>query len=227
MNNIKFFEEKFDINDEKLQKFNQYFELIKEYNKNMNLTGIDDEFGVYLKHFYDSLLIEEFIKKSDIKIADLGSGAGIPGIVLAIYYPEKIFYLIEPLKKRCIFLNIVKDKLSLNNVVILNNRAEELEKEKYDVVIARAVAKLSILLELALPLVKVGGHFIALKGSKGILELKESEKALKELNAKIIEIDKAELPFEKSLRINIYIEKNKNTPFKYPRNFGQIKKKPL
>lgn len=208
------------------EQLDEYAYLLNEYNKVMNLTGIDEYGDVYEKHFYDSLTIQKFINKIEgKKIADLGTGAGFPGIVLAIFNPEKEIYLIEPLKKRCNFLEIVINKLHLNNVVILNKRIEEVD-ERFDVIVSRAVAKLNILLELAIPFIRKNGFFIALKGSNGYEEIKLSQNAIKKLFVKILEIDEVELPFEKSKRINILFQKEKDNN-KYPRNFGQIKKKPL
>ncbi len=224
---IDFFYEKYKISSKQKKQYEDYLNLIQEYNKVMNLTGIDDKFGVYLKHYYDSLLIEKYIPKSNLKIADLGSGAGLPGIVLAIYYPENNFYLIEPLKKRCKFLEKVKDDLNLENVFIINKRAEQLQKEQYDIVVSRAVAKLNILLELSIPLVKVDGLFIALKGASALGEVNEAQDALKKLNCTVKEIQEEIIPFENSKRHNIIIKKLKKTNEKYPRNFGQIKKRPL
>ncbi len=226
-NNLDFFYEKYDLTDKQKKQYNQYYELIKEYNKVMNLTGIDDEFGVYLKHYYDSLLISDLIKEDGLKIGDIGSGAGFPGIVLAIYFPKNNFDLIEPIKKRCNFLNEVVKELGLENVNVLNKRAEELEKEKYDIITSRAVARLNILLELSIPLLKCGGLFIPLKGSKGQEELDEAKKALKELDSSVVNVFEETLPFEESLRINIVIKKLKKSKEIYPRNFGQIRKKPL
>lgn len=222
-----FFYEKYDFSNEQKEQYNQYYKLIHEYNKVMNLTGIDDEFGVYLKHFYDSLLISDEIKDEGLKIADIGAGAGFPGIVLAIYFPKNKFELIEPINKRCKFLLEVVEKLNLKNVKVLNKRAEDIKKEQYDIITSRAVARLNILLELSIPLLKEGGKFIPLKGSKGKEEIKEAQNALKVLGSKIIKIKEEELPFEKSLRVNLVIEKKLKTAEKYPRNFGQIKKRPL
>ena len=218
--------EDFKPSNNQKEQLDQYAFLLKEYNKVMNLTGIDEYGDVYEKHFYDSLTIQKFIEKiNGEKIADLGTGAGFPGIVLAIFNPNKKIYLIEPLKKRCNFLEIVINKLHLTNVVILNKRIEEINEE-FDIIVSRAVAKLNILLELAIPFIKKNGYFIALKGSNGYEEINISQNAMKELYVKILEIDEIQLPFEKSKRINILFTKEKNN-YKYPRNFGQIKKKPL
>ncbi|MFV0288878.1 MAG: 16S rRNA (guanine(527)-N(7))-methyltransferase RsmG [Mycoplasmatales bacterium] len=224
---LEFFYQKYELNEKQKQQYQDYLQLIQEYNKVMNLTGIDDEYGVYLKHYYDSLLIEPYIKKSGLLIGDLGSGAGFPGIVLAIYYPQNVFHLIEPLQKRCKFLQIVVEKLKLQNVQIINKRAEELTLETYDIVTSRAVAKLNILLELAIPLVKTQGTFIALKGANALAEVELSQNALSLLNSKIETIQEETIPDELAKRYNLVIKKEKPTNKKYPRNYGQIKKKPL
>ncbi len=215
-----------DLSEHKQEQYYRYFELIREYNQVMNLTGIDDLHGVYLKHFYDSLTIYELIDANVKTIADLGSGAGFPGIVLAIYYPEIEFNLIEPLTKRCKFLETVVADLGLKNVIILNERAEDI-KQKFDIVTSRAVSRLNILLELAIPLVNVNGVFIPLKGAQAEIEVKEAKNALKKLDAKVETISEITLPFENSKRANLKIRKLKATNEKYPRNYGQIKKKPL
>ncbi len=220
------FEYTANLTDNQQAQYYQYFELINEYNQVMNLTGIDDLHGVYLKHFYDSLTITGLIDDNVKTIADIGSGAGFPGIVLAIYYPQIKFSLIEPLTKRCKFLEVVVSKLDLKNVVIVNERAEDV-KDKYDIVTSRAVSRLNILLELSIPLVKVGGYFIPLKGAQAETEIKEAQHALKELSASVEEVQQIILPFEESKRANIKIKKTKATNKKYPRNYGQIKKKPL
>ncbi len=215
-----------NLSDQQQEQYYRYYELIHEYNQVMNLTGIDDLHGVYLKHYYDSLTICELITEDIKTVADLGSGAGFPGIVLAIYYPEKQFSLIEPLTKRCKFLQTVVDDLGLTNVEILNERAEDVTA-KYDMLTSRAVSRLNILLELSIPLVKVGGVFIALKGSQAQLEIKEAKNALKQLDSEIELISDITLPFENSQRSNLKIRKTQATKAKYPRNYGQIKKKPL
>lgn len=226
-NSIEFFEEKFELTDKQKKQYSDYARLIAEYNKVMNLTGIDDEFNVYLKHFYDSLLIAEDLPDSGAKIGDIGSGAGFPGVVLAIKFPGNQFYLIEPMQKRAKFLQLVVEQLGLENVEIVNDRAEDLDGEQYDVVTARAVAALNVLLELGMPLLKVGGKFIALKGSKGDEELRDSKNALTIMNGEVVEIHDEVLPYEESARKNIIIRKKSSISPKYPRYFGQIKKNPL
>ncbi len=218
--------------DSKLTKtqndqYYRYFELIAEYNKVMNLTGIDDYEGVYLKHFYDSLTVAEEIEKISPKtIADVGSGAGFPGIVLAIYFPNIKFSLIEPLTKRVKFLEVVVDELGLKNVELINERVEDIDA-KFDIVTSRAVARLNILLELCAPVCKVGGYVLTLKGPKVTEEIEQADNAIKKLGLSITASEKLTLPIEGSTRYNVYFEKVHETPTKYPRNFGQIKKKPL
>lgn len=208
-------------------QYHRYFELIAEYNKVMNLTGIDDLEGVYLKHFYDCLTIKEMIiKLKPQTIADVGSGAGFPGIVLAIYFPEIKFTLIEPLTKRVKFLQVVVDELQLTNVELLNERVEDLDS-MYDMVTSRAVARLNILLELCAPICNKSGHVVTLKGPKVAEELVEAKNAIAKLGLDEAVVEKTILPIENSERFNLFFKKVAVTPAKYPRNFGQIKKKPL
>lgn len=220
------------LDDNQMNQFYRYFELIYEYNKVMNLTGIDDLSGVYEKHFYDSLLfgnIEEF-KNINGQLIDIGSGAGFPGICIAIAFPNLKVTLLEPLTKRYNFLNIVKDALRLNNVEIINERAEDLVESKrsyYDLATARAVSKLPILLELTLPLIKVNGLFIAMKGKQAKEEIEESKNALHLLNGKIIKIEEDTLIENLDQRANIFITKTREHSNQYPRSYSQIKKKPL
>ncbi len=211
-----------------LKQFEIYKNHIQEINKVLNLTAIDDEEGIYLKHFYDSLLIEKYLKK-DSTLCDIGSGAGFPGLVIAIARPDISVTLIEPTLKRCNFLNEVIAMLGLKNVVVLNARAEEAVidlRESFDVVTARAVAYLDVLSELCIPFVKMGGYFIAMKGAKGLEELEVSKIAIEKLGAVIVEVETL-VEDELGERINLLIEKTKKTPLKYPRNYGRIKKTPL
>lgn len=217
----------YNVDDKTLEMLYSYYELIYEYNQVMNLTGVDDLHGVFLKHFYDSLTITRCIKfENNMSIADVGTGAGFPGIVLAICYPKVDVTLIEPLKKRCNFLQVVVDKLGLKNVEIINKRSEEIDME-FDIVVSRAVARLNILTELCLPHVKLEGFFIALKGKNGQEEVQEAKKAIKILGGDVYKLDKFNLPVENSNRMNVVIRKIKRTEKKYPRNFSQIKSKPL
>ena len=152
-----------EVTDEKLKKLERYYELLIEYNKVMNLTGITKKEDVYLKHFYDSLTLVKVIDLNSIdSLCDLGSGAGFPGIVLKIFYPNLKITLIDSLNKRINFLNIVINELDLKDITAIHTRIEDyakINKEKYDVVTARAVAQTNILLELGINLVKIGKYF--------------------------------------------------------------------
>ncbi len=220
--------EQFKLKDYQLNQLRTYAQFLNEKNKVMNLTAIDDLEGVTEKHFVDSLLIGEFLTDSKT-FCDVGSGAGFPGVVLAIAYPDIEFTLVEPTGKRCQFLNDLTDLLKLSNVNVVNARAEDYVKEmreQFDVVSARAVANLVILSELCLPLVKVGGQFIAMKGQRALEELEQAQFAIKTLGGEVFNSQKSMLR-DGSLRYNIIVKKVKSTPQKYPRAFGKIKKNPL
>ena len=216
--------------EEQLKKLNKYYELLIEYNKIMNLTGITEKDQVYLKHFYDSLTIAKVIDlNKEETLCDIGTGAGFPGIVLKIIFPNLKITLIDSLNKRIEFLKIVIKVLELNNIEAIHARAEEYakeNKEKYDVVTSRAVAPLNILLELSIPLLKINKYFISYKGNIS-REIIESENALKQLDSIIEQIEEFELPKENSTRTIIKIKKENKTNKKYPRKFSEIKKKPL
>jgi len=211
-------------------QFHRFFELLIEWNERMNLTGITEESEVYAKHFYDSL--DPFLELDRAKIktvCDIGTGAGFPGMPLAIANPAIKFDLIDSLGKRIDFLNFCVNELGITNVRAIHVRAEDFaadKREYFDLVTSRAVARLHILAELCAPLVKLGGSFVALKGPTGYGELEEAKQGPNKLglmhkktkNASIAEVGE---------RVNIYFEKVSKTPQKYPRQFGQIKKKPL
>ncbi len=215
------------LTDEQMEQFEKYMHLLIEWNEKMNLTAITQEEEVWEKHFYDSII--PFSKLSFSNMCDIGSGAGFPGIPVKIAYPDVEMTLVEPLQKRCRFLNEVKESLGLENLEILNVRAEDLAKTKrecFDIVSARAVAKLSILLELCVPFVKKGKMMVALKGKNGHEELEVAKKAIETLGVELVSEDTF-LIDQEATRINLYFKKVKNTPTKYPRAYGQIKKKPL
>lgn len=233
MNKDYFIEEltKLDIilEDNKLNKLEEYYSLLKEENKKYNLTRIIDKQNVYLKHFYDSLTITKIISIDNQSICDLGSGAGFPGLVLAICFPNTSITLIESNGKKCHFLNLVKDKLKLNNVVVLNTRVEEYAKnnrEIFDIVTARAVAPLKHLLEYGIPLVKVNGYFIAMKANIDN-EINNINNYYQKLNIKEINKIVFELPIENSLRTLIKYQKIDKTNTKYPRKYADIIKKEI
>ncbi len=204
-----------------------YQTLLAEWNRRMNLTAIIDENEVREKHFLDCLLLVPLIKEAK-SLVDVGSGAGFPAIPLAIALPELRVAMVEPIGKRTMFLNEVVKQLGLKNAKVFNERAEEFVQNKilYDVATARAVAALPILLELCAPLVKTNGIVIAMKGSSGLEELENSKHAMDVLSLRVKEIQKEVLP-SAGIRYNIVMDKTKDTPFGYPRNYSQIKKKPL
>jgi 16S rRNA (guanine527-N7)-methyltransferase len=234
MNQNKFIEElnklNIKITNHQLNQLEKYYELLIEWNKKINLTNITEKEQVYLKHFYDSLTISKIIDLNSIDtLCDIGTGAGFPGLVLKIIYPNLKITLIDSLNKRIEFLKLVIKELKLKNIEVLHERAEEFAKEnieKYDIVTARAVAHLSILLEYSIPMVKINKYFIAMKANINE-ELEESSNALKLLNSKIIKIEKFKLPIEESNRTIIKIEKMGKTNNKYPRKNIEIKKKKL
>lgn len=209
--------------------FSLYSDLLAEWNEKFNLTALHkDEFME--KHFYDSLLLIRTHSFAEQRVLDVGTGAGFPGLPLKIVFPELDLFLVEPTTKRCTFLEEVVNRLNLKKVTIINKRAEELDhsfREGFDVVVARAVAQLPIILELTIPYVKVDGIFIALKGPSGDDEVEDSKHALKTLSAKLVKSDKAYLPSDNSLRLNLVFLKLKVTSDKYPRNYALIKRKPL
>ena len=226
MNQNKFIEElkKIDIsiNELQLKQLERYYELLVEYNKVMNLTGITIKEEVYLKHFYDSLTIAKVIDLNQYDtLCDVGTGAGFPGLVIKIIYPNLKITLLDSLNKRLNFLNIVIKELNLKDIETIHIRAEEY-KNQFDIVVARAVAPLNILLEYCIPITKVNGYFIAMKGKN-----EEANNALKELNSEIIEINSFLLPIEQSNRTIIKIKKIKETNKKFPRKYSEIKKNPL
>ena len=217
-----------DLTSQMLEQLESYYDLLIEWNEKINLTAITLKEEVYLKHFYDSLTLCRVIDLNKEKtLCDIGTGAGFPGIVLKICFPHLKVTLIDALNKRILFLKEVCNKLNLDNVTFIHARAEEYSiknRNIFDLVTARAVAKLNVLLEYSTPLVKVNGYFIAMKG---IEDAKESKHATDELNLKLEEEIKFLLPIENSNRTIIKLKKLGNTPGKYPRKFSEIKKKPL
>ena len=233
MNKEKFIEETSKLNiklsSESISKLEKYYQLLKEENAKYNLTRIIEEPDVYLKHFYDSLTISKIIKIDNQKICDLGSGAGFPGLVLAICFPNINITLIESNRKKCNFLNIVKDKLNLTNVTVINTRIEDYSKtnrELFDIVTARAVAPLKHLLEYGIPLTKVNGYFIAMKANTENEEIK-IDNYYKKLSITEEQRIVFNLPIEKSLRTLIKYKKLELTNRKYPRKYSEIKKRDI
>lgn len=215
-----------NIRENKL--FECYYNFLVEENEKYNLTAITDKDEVYYKHFLDCAKVLEYIDLSNKTICDVGSGAGFPGIVLKILCPSIKLYIIEPIGKRCNFLKILTEKLKLDDVVIINDRAENIVQYRnyFDYVFARAVSNLPMLIELCIPLVKVSGSFVALKGSNYQEEIDISKNALSELKSYIYEVDTYELE-QYGLHSIININKKSKTPDKYPRPYAQIKHKTL
>lgn len=218
-----------EITDKKLEQLEKYYKLLIEYNKVMNLTGITEKEEVYLKHFYDSITISKVIDlQKENSLCDLGSGAGFPGIVIKIFYPNLEIVLVDSLNKRINFLNMLIKELKLENITAIHERIEEYavnNKEKFDVVTARAVAPLNILLELGINLAKVGKYFIAMKGN--IENESDYSNAITKLNCSLGNIIKFKLPIEDSNRSLIKIIKKNTTPKIFPRKYSEIKKNPL
>lgn len=217
------------LTDNQLEQLEQYYEILVEENKKYNLTSITKKEDVYLKHFYDSLTISKIINLSNQSLCDIGTGAGFPGIVLKIAFPNLKVTLVDSTSKKCKFLKMVILKLNLTSIKVINERAEIFSKnirEKYDIVTSRAVAPLKHLLEYSIPLVKVNGYYIAMKSdiSTEIIDIKNYEEKLK-----ITECDKIsfKLPKENSLRTLIKYQKKSKTDIKYPRKYTDIKKKSL
>lgn len=218
-----------ELKETTLAMLNEYYSILKEENQKYNLTRIIEEDDVYLKHFYDSLTITKIIDINNQSICDLGSGAGFPGLVLGICFPSAKLTLIESNGKKCNFLNIVKKKLNLNNVTIINTRIEEYAKENrelYDIVTARAVAPLKHLLEYGIPLVKINGVFIAMKAN---VENEEQniDNYYNKLNIKEEQRIVFNLPHENSIRTLIKYQKEKETDKRYPRRYNEIIKKDI
>jgi 16S rRNA (guanine527-N7)-methyltransferase len=220
--------DKVTLSDAQIEQLKRYAALLIEWNEKMNLTAIKEEGAIVEKHFLDCLIPAKSLSIDKKACCDLGTGAGFPGLVWAIAFPNCSMTLVEATGKKCTFLTTVINELGLKNVRVLNKRAEELNnKNQFDIVVARALAPLPILIEIALPLVKVHGVFLAMKGSKGREELALSKNALEKLSAKVASVQEDSLPGDEGLRLNILIEKTSSTEHKYPRPWAEIEKKPL
>ena len=219
------------LNEEELNQFYQYKELVLEWNEKINLTAITDEREFIIKHFIDSLTIKPYIEYGKT-IIDIGTGAGFPGIPIKIVNPNNEIVLFDSLNKRLMVLEDIVGKLKLSKVQLVHGRAEETFKnvqyrEKYDIAVSRAVASLNVLAELTLPAVKVGGMCICMKGNNAEEEIKGAENAIRVLGGKIEKVDKVILPELNLERNIIVIRKIKQTPKQYPRKPGTPQKSPI
>ncbi|WP_430534958.1 16S rRNA (guanine(527)-N(7))-methyltransferase RsmG [Listeria rocourtiae] len=222
-----------ELSDTQMEQFNKYFTMLVEWNEKMNLTAITERDEVYLKHFYDSISAAFYVDFKDVgTICDVGAGAGFPSIPIKICFPDLDVTIVDSLQKRMTFLGALATELNLENVHFHHARAEEFGQNKafrgsFDLVTARAVARMSVLTELCLPLVKKGGFFLAMKGMQAEQELKIGAKAIATLGGKVKNHYAFSLPIEESERNLYLIEKVKETPNKYPRKAGTPNKQPI
>jgi 16S rRNA (guanine527-N7)-methyltransferase len=221
------------LSSEQSELFDAYYRELAAWNDKMNLTAITERKQVYIKHFYDSASLSFFISFRDIDtVADIGSGAGFPGIPLKILFPHIRLTLVDSLAKRVRFLNHIVETLGLKDVACLHARAEDAARQaslrdRFDLVTARAVARLNVLAELCLPFVRKDGLFAAMKGANAEEELEEAKTSLRELRSEFNGVYKFQLPDDSGLRHIILIRKYDRTPSKYPRKAGLPERAPL
>lgn len=222
-----------EASDKMLADFQKYKEILVEWNQKMNLTGIEDEKEVFIKHFLDSIsAVSKGYIKNGMSLIDVGTGAGFPGMPLRISLPDLKVTLLDSLNKRINFLQEVANQIDIDDIEFIHGRAEDFGKDEnyrecFDIATARAVAGLPALMEFCVPFVKVGGHFVCLKGPNANLELEESKKAMEVLGIEYIEKIDIKLP-EIDLDHNILVfKKVENTPSKYPRKAGKVTKNPI
>lgn len=222
-----------ELSETQIAQFKKYFELLVEWNEKMNLTAITDLEGVYLKHFYDSISASFYFDFTKVTtVCDVGAGAGFPSLPIKICFPHLQVTIVDSLNKRITFLNHLSEELGLQNVQFVHARAEEFGqnakyREQFEVVTARAVARLSVLSELCVPIAKEGGYFVALKAAAGPDELKDAKKAISTLGIQLKEEFAFLLPVEESERTLYIFDKIKSTPKKYPRKAGVPNKMPI
>lgn len=223
----------YPLTEHQKKQYERYFELLVEWNEKINLTAITEKDEVYLKHFYDSIapILQGLIENQPIRLLDIGAGAGFPSLPMKILFPELDVTIIDSLNKRINFLHLLAEELGLNGVHFYHGRAEDFAQDKafraqFDIVTARAVARMQVLSELTIPYLKVGGRLLALKASNAPEELEEAKTALNLLFSKVEDNLQYELPNGDPRYITI-VEKKKETPNKYPRKAGMPNKRPL
>ena len=223
----------YPLTDRQKEQYERYFELLVEWNEKINLTAITDKDEVYLKHFYDSIapILQGLIKNQPIRLLDIGAGAGFPSLPMKILFPELDVTIIDSLNKRINFLHLLAEDLGLSGVHFYHGRAEDFAQDKafraqFDLVTARAVARMQVLSELTIPYLKVGGRLLALKASNAPEELEEAKTALNLLFSKVEDNLQYALPNGDPRYITV-VEKKKETPNKYPRKAGMPNKRPL
>jgi 16S rRNA (guanine527-N7)-methyltransferase len=225
-----------NLNKEQIKKFSQYLELLIQWSQKINLTSLKTPQEIIIKHFLDSIscikVFDKYIDIEGISIIDVGTGAGFPGIPIKIVYPSISLSLLEAKKKKAIFLEKIVEEMNFQRVEILNGRAEAFGKcpdyrEKYDIALSRAVALLSTLSEYCLPLIRVGGLFVAQKGRSYKEEIDKALKTVQLLGGELIGVENVRIPFINQERYLLVIKKIKDTPSKYPRKEGLPQKRPL
>jgi len=217
------------LDDKQSKMFYEYMKLLVEWNEKINLTTITEEDDIILKHFIDSIVISSLIEDKN-KIIDVGTGAGFPGIPLKIHNDTLDVTLLDSLNKRIQFLNCVIESLNLNNINTVHSRVEDFAKtsrEGFEITVSRAVARLNVLVEYMLPLVKVGGKCICMKANDMEEEIEEAKKAIKVLGGKIEKVEEITLANTDIKRTIIIIKKEKSTPKVYPRKAGMASKSPI
>ncbi|MCQ6276652.1 16S rRNA (guanine(527)-N(7))-methyltransferase RsmG [Bacillus sp. V3B] len=221
------------LTSQQIKQYETYYETLVEWNEKMNLTAITEKQEVYLKHFFDSITAGFYFNfDQPLHVCDVGAGAGFPSIPIKIAFPKIHVTIVDSLNKRIHFLEHLADQLQLDHVRFIHDRAETFgqlkeHREAYDIVTARAVARMSVLSELCLPLVKIGGTFIAMKGASGKEEVDASTKAIALFGGVVKESFAFSLPFEESERNIYFIQKQKSTPKKYPRKPGTPNRSPI
>ena len=225
-----------NLNEEQIKKFSRYLELLIQWNQKINLTSLKTPQEIIIKHFLDSIscikVINKYTDTERINIIDIGTGAGFPGIPIKIICPCVRLSLLEARKKKTIFLGKVTEEMNFQQVKILNGRVETFGKdpdhrERYDIAISRAVARLNVLSEFCLPLVRVGGLFMAQKGRSYKEEIDKALKVVQLLGGELIGVEKVRIPFINQERYLLVIKKIKDNPSKYPRKVGVPQKRPL